>query len=116
MLVESTLVVDLLKQFSEYVLEKAKSQYNVRYRVQDIFDALFEAADRKRKCLLRYKKSRGGEREYYIAPYSFRWHGDNEFLYAYDFLEGHIKSFNVGRITGVFISHMRFRPRWAVEI
>jgi predicted DNA-binding transcriptional regulator YafY len=112
--VEETPVVALLKEFSEYVLEKA-SQYNIRYRVKDIFDAILEAGIKKRKCLLRYKKKEG-EQEYYIAPYSLKWKGDSEFLFAYDFLDGHIKSFNMDRITGVFISHMRFVPKWEVEL
>jgi predicted DNA-binding transcriptional regulator YafY len=108
-------ITKLLDGFSEFVLEKAKSQYNIRYQVKDIFEALYKASDKKRKCLVRYKKSKG-ENEYFVAPYSFRWHGDNEFLYAYDFNDGHIKSFNVGKITGVFVSHMRFVPKWEVEI
>jgi predicted DNA-binding transcriptional regulator YafY len=110
-----TPIFELLKEFSEYVLEKKKSQYNIRYRVQDVFEALTEAASRKKKCLLRYK-SKHGEQEYYIAPYSLKWKGDNELLYAYDFLDGHTKSFNMDRVTGIFVSHMRFRPKWAVEI
>jgi predicted DNA-binding transcriptional regulator YafY len=110
-------IIDFLKDFSEFVLEKGRVRRH-RFRT-DVYDALVEAAEAKRKCLIRYKKKKhrgGGTFEYYVAPYSIMWRGDIEMLYAYDFMTGHIKSFHLDGVTGVEITERRFRPKWEISV
>ena len=101
--------------FSNYVVEKAKKKKK-KFEYVDIFDALADAADRHKKCNIIYNKPGGGEKEYHVAPYSLRWNGDSEMLYAYDFADGHIKSFFLEGVRGVEVTNNRFVPKWEVEI
>jgi len=109
-----TILKELIS-FSNYVVEKAKKKKK-KVSPDDIFEALADAADRKRKCRIVYNKIGEGTKEYIVAPYSLRWHGDNEMLYAYDFDTGHIKSFYLEDISFVEVTNSRFRPRWNVEL
>jgi len=110
------LVIKSLESFSEFV-EKSKVRVR-RFKVKNKWDALKEAAKRKRKCIIRYKKKnkRAGNGEYLVAPYSFRNKPGGEVLFAHDFADGHIKSFFRDNVTGVFITNRRFIPKWDVEI
>lgn len=109
-----TILKELIS-FSNYVVEKAKKKKK-KFEYIDIFDALADAADRHKKCNIIYKKPGGGGGEYHVAPYSLRWNGDNEMLYAYDFADGHIKSFFMNGIRGVEVTQLRFVPKFEIEI
>lgn len=109
-----TILKDLIS-FSNYVVEKAKKKKK-KPSPDDIFEALADAADRKKKCRITYNKIGEGTKEYLVAPYSLRWHGDNEMLYAYDFATGHIKSFFLDNLLSVDVLSQRFVPKFEVEI
>ena len=101
------------------ILEKSRVRKKPRYKIKHMWKALEDAASRRRKCFLRYKKLKkngGGTFEYYIAPYSFRNKPGGEVLFAYDFVDGHIKSFFKERVTGVHVTGNRFVPKWDVEV
>jgi predicted DNA-binding transcriptional regulator YafY len=101
------------------ILEKSRVRKKPRYKIKHMWKALSDAADRRRKCFLRYKKLKkdgGGTFEYYVAPYSFRNKPGGEVLFAYDFIDGHIKSFFKDRVTGVHVTKNRFVPKWDVEV
>lgn len=107
-----------LRGLSELV-EKGRVRKKPRYKIKDMWKALADAAKKKRKCLVRYKKSRkrgGGTYEYYVAPYSFRTKPGGEVLFAYDLVDGHIKSFFRENVTGVHVTDNRFVPKWDIEI
>jgi len=110
------LIIKSLESFSEFV-EKSRIRVR-RFKVKHKWEELKEAAKRKRKCIIRYKKrnKRAGAGEYLVAPYSFRNKPGGEVLFAYDFSDGHIKSFFRDNVTGVFMTDRRFVPKWGVEI
>ena len=110
-----TQILKELNDFSAYVVEKAKKKKK-KVSPDDIFEELADAAERKRKCRIVYNKIGEGTKEYTVAPYSLRWHGDNEMLYAYDFATGHIKSFYLEDISQVDVTGKRFVPKWEVEL
>jgi len=100
-------------------VEKGRIRKRPRYKIKDMWKALGEAARRRRKCFLRYKKLKkngGGTFEYYVAPYSFRSKPGGEVLFAYDFVDGHVKSFFRERVTGIHVTKNRFVPKWDVEV
>jgi len=108
-----------LYRFSEFVVEKGRVRKKPRYKIKHMWEALEDAAARKRKCFLRYKKQKkrgGGTYEYYVAPYSFRNKPGGEVLFAYDLVDGHIKSFFRDRVTGIHVTNNRFVPKWDVEL
>lgn len=112
-------VFQSLYQFSSLVVEKGRVRKKPRFKIKHMWGALEDAATRRKKCLLRYKKQKkdgGGTREYFIAPYSFRNKPGGEVLFAYDFADGHIKSFFRHQVTGVHVTDRTFRPKWDVEI
>jgi predicted DNA-binding transcriptional regulator YafY len=101
------------------ILEKGRVRKKPRYKIKDMWEALQNAAQRHRKCRIRYRKRNkrgGGESEYFVAPYSFRNKPGGEVLFAYDFVEGRIKSFFRSGVTGVHVTERRFQPKWDVEL
>ena len=107
-----------LQLFSEFVLEKGRVRKKPRYKIKNMWEVLENAARKRRKCFIRYKKQRkrgGGVYEYYVAPYSFRNKPGGEVLFAYDLVDGHVKSFFRERVMGVHATDQKFRPKWDVE-
>ncbi len=101
------------------IIEKGVVRKRPRYKIKNMWKALEEAAGRRRKCFLRYKKLQkngGGTAEYYVAPYSFRNKPGGEVLFAYDFVDSHVKSFFRERVTGVHVTEKRFVSKWGVEM
>jgi predicted DNA-binding transcriptional regulator YafY len=112
-------VVQALFAFSQDAVEKGRVRKKPRYRVKTMWEELERAAREKRKCMIRYKKRRkygGGTSEYYVAPYSLRNKPGGPVLFAYDYVDGRIKSFFRDSITGVHVTNRKFRPKWEVEI
>jgi len=112
-------VVKALSAFSETVVEKGRVRRKKRYRVKTMWEELEQAAKEKRKCMIRYKKRRkygGGTSEYYVAPYSFRNKPGGPVLFAYDYIDGRIKSFFRDSVTGVRVTDRKFRPKWDLEL
>lgn len=112
-------VVKALNVFSQTVVEKGRVRPKRRYRVKTLWEELKQAAAEKRKCMIRYKKRKkygGGTHEYFVAPYSLRDKPGGPVLFAYDFVDGKIKSFFGDGITGVQMTDRKFRPKWEVEL
>jgi len=111
--------LQFLYAFSQLVVEKGRVRRKRRYKVKTMWEALEQAARERRKCMIRYKKRRkygGGTSEYYVAPYSLRDKPGGPVLFAYDYVDGRIKSFFRDGVTGVHVTDRKFRPKWGVEV
>lgn len=77
----------------------------------DIAGVLLEASRRGVLCWMQYN---GHKR--YIEPYSYRFRGGHQLLYAFCWKDQHIEAFRPDRIQDIELTDIPFKPRWPIEI